>query len=480
MNTPPTNKKDRQKASKTAPKAKANPLWGGQFDSGPDALMAAINQSIDVDRRLYRQDIAGSKAHAIMLAKQGIISAKDNAAIQKGLDQIKLEIEADTFPFRAELEDIHMNIEVRLKELIGEPAGKLHTARSRNDQVATDFRLWVRDAIDVLDVELRNVQAAMLARAEEYAQIIMPGFTHLQVAQPVTFGHHLMAYVEMLGRDRGRLKDCRARLNESPLGAAALAGTSFPLDRHATAKALGFTAPMSNSLDAVASRDFALEFLAACSICAVHLSRLAEEFVIWSSAQFRFIHLSDRFTSGSSIMPQKRNPDAAELLRAKTGRINGNLIALLTILKGLTLAYNKDLQEDKPPVFDSFDQLSLCLRVTEGMVRDFGVHADILRHQAASGYSTATDLADWLVRELRIPFREAHHITAKIVKLAAASRVGLEDVPLKDMQKLDKRIHQGIYDVLSVEQSVRSRESFGGTAPKRVREAIKAARKKYL
>jgi argininosuccinate lyase len=477
---PPKNRNQTQKASKTAPKTKANPLWGGQFDSGPDALMAAINQSIDVDQRFYRQDIAGSKAHAAMLAKQGIITAKENAAIQKGLDQILLEIDAGKFPFRAELEDIHMNIEVRLKEIIGDAAGRLHTARSRNDQVATDFRLWVRDAAIAMDAVLKQLQTALIERAEQSSDAVIPGFTHLQVAQPVTLGHHLLAYVEMFGRDRGRFADCLTRLNESPLGAAALAGTSFPIDRFATAKALGFDRPMSNSLDAVSSRDFALEFLAACSICATHISRFAEECVIWSSAQFNFIRFSDRFSSGSSIMPQKRNPDAAELLRAKVGCINGHLVALLTVMKGLTLAYNKDMQEDKEQVFAAFDQLELSVAVMTGMVRDFSVHGDVLRVAAAEGYSTATDLADWLVRKLNMPFRDAHHITASIVKVAAQKKLYLTELPLAEMQKIHPKITKDVFGVLSVEDSVKSRVSFGGTSPKRVREAIKAARKKYL
>lgn len=468
------------KNTQVARKDTSNPMWGGQFASGPAALMAAINQSIEFDQRLYRQDIDGSKAHAQMLAKQGILSAKENAAIQKGLDKIRLEIESNSLKFKPELEDIHMNIESRLKEIIGEPAGRLHTARSRNDQVATDFRLWVRDAADVLDTEIKMLQKALIGRAEEHAKTLMPGFTHLQVAQPVTLGHHLMAYVEMLGRDRSRFKDCRVRLNESPLGSAALAGTSFPIDRHMSAKTLGFSAPMANSLDGVASRDFALEFLSACSICATNLSRLAEEFVVWSSAQFNFIQFSDRFSTGSSIMPQKRNPDAAELLRAKTGRITGCLISLLTVMKGLTLAYNKDMQEDKEPVFEAFDQLSLSVKVAAGMVDDFKAHPEVLQKAAQQGYSTATDLADWLVYTLKVPFREAHHITANIVKRASQKKLQLHELTLSDMQSVYKPITKDVFSVLTVENSVKSRTSFGGTSPVRVREAIKVARKKYL
>jgi argininosuccinate lyase len=436
MSMKSSTRKPKAPTTKSAKNGKANPMWGGQFSMAPDALMAAINQSIDVDKRLYRQDIAGSKAHADMLCKQGIISVKENAAIQKGLDAIKLEIDSEKFNFKPQLEDIHMNIEARLKEIIGAAAGKLHTARSRNDQVATDFRLWVRDAATAMDAALKQLQNALIERAEEFSDAVMPGFTHLQTAQPVTLGHHLLAYVEMFGRDRGRFADCRIRLNESPLGAAALAGTSFAIDRFATAKALGFDKPMSNSLDAVSSRDFALEFLAACSICATHISRFSEECVIWSSAQFNFIRFSDRFSSGSSIMPQKRNPDAAELLRAKVGRINGHLVALLTVMKGLTLAYNKDMQEDKEQVFAAFDQLELSVAVMTGMVRDFSVHADVMRGAAGQGYSTATDLADWLVRTLNMPFRDAHHITANIVKVAAQKKLYLSELPLVEMQKI--------------------------------------------
>ena len=476
--TKPSTKPGKQKAKATA--LAPNPLWGGQYAKGPSALMAAINQSIDVDKRLYAQDIAGSKAHAEMLARQKIIGRKEADTLIKGLDAVKKEIESGKFPFRAELEDIHMNVEVRLKELVGEAAGRLHTARSRNDQVATDFRLWTRDALDALDADMQALQASLLKRAEEFAGAVMPGFTHLQVAQPITLGHHLLAYVEMLGRDRSRAADCRARLNESPLGAAALAGTSFPLDRHFTAKALGFAAPMSNSLDAVASRDFALEFLSACSICATHLSRLAEEFVIWSSAQFGFVRLSDGFTTGSSIMPQKRNPDAAELLRAKTGRIYGALITLLTVMKGLTLAYNKDMQEDKEPVFAAFDALSLMLKVMTGMVADFTIDAKRMKASADEGFSTATDLADWLVRTQNMPFRDAHHVTAKVVKLASDKGCKLHELSLKDMQTVHPRITKDVFDVLGVEKSVSSRTSFGGTSPANVKKAILAAKRKYV
>ena len=458
----------------------ANSLWGGRFDSGPDALMARINASIDFDKRLYAQDIRASLAHAAMLARQRIISAKDGDAIAAGLTKVLRRIEAGDFEFSAALEDIHMNVEARLTEDIGEAGGRLHTARSRNDQVATDFRLWVRDACDGVDRALRDLQAALIDKAERHADSVMPGFTHLQSAQPVTFGHHMLAYVEMLGRDRGRFADCRARLNESPLGAAALAGTPYPIDRAMTAKALGFARPMANSIDAVSARDFAIEFLAAAAISAMHLSRFAEELVIWSSAQFRFVKLSDGFTTGSSIMPQKRNPDAAELVRAKGGRINGALIALLTVMKGLPLAYSKDMQEDKEPVFDAADNLTLCLHAMTGMARDMTVNTDLLRQAASAGFSTATDLADWLVREAGLPFRRAHHVTGQLVKLAESKGVGLPELALAEMQAVEPAITRGVFGVLSVERSVASRTSFGGTAPRRVRAAAKAARKKFL
>ncbi len=449
-----------------------NKMWGGRFKSGPDAIMQEINASISFDQRLFAQDIAGSKAHAAMLAKQGIISKTDASEIKRGLDQVQVEIETGTFTFSTALEDIHLNIESRLKEIIGAAAGRLHTARSRNDQIATDFRLYIRDTVDHLDGQLKNLQLALVEKAVTHARTIMPGFTHLQVAQPITFGHHCLAYVEMLARDRSRLADARKRLNENPLGAAALAGTSFPIDRVATSKALGFDRPMRNSLDAVADRDFVLEFLAIAAICATHLSRLAEEIVIWSTAQFRFVTLSDKFTTGSSIMPQKRNPDAAELVRAKPGRILGALVSLLVIMKGLPLAYSKDMQEDKEPAFDAIDSLSLAIAATAGMVRDLVPNAGAMRASAATGFSTATDLADWLVRTLNVPFREAHHITGSLVALAEKHSCGLSDLKLADMQKIEPKITRDVYKVLTVEASVASRKSFGGTAPSNVaREA---------
>ena len=447
----------------------ANKMWGGRFQSGPDAIMEEINASIGFDKRLFRQDIAGSKAHAGMLAKQAIISKTDATEIRRGLDQVQAEIEAGTFTFSRALEDIHLNVESRLKDIIGPAAGRLHTARSRNDQVALDFRLYVRDTIDHFDQQLKELQLALAAKAEAHAATIMPGFTHLQVAQPVTFGHHLLAYVEMLARDRSRLADARKRMNENPLGAAALAGTSFPIDRHDTAKALGFDRPTRNSLDTVADRDFVLETLSACAICAIHLSRLAEEIVIWSTSQFRFVKLSDKFTTGSSIMPQKRNPDAAELMRAKPGRIIGALLALLTVMKGLPLTYSKDMQEDKEPAFDAFDNLSLSLAAATGMVNDMVPNEAEMRKAAASGFSTATDLADWLVRTLKMPFREAHHVTGSLVALAETEGCDLPELPLSLMHRVEPRITKEVYKVLSVENSVASRVSFGGTAPKNVR-----------
>jgi len=447
-----------------------NKMWGGRFRSGPDAIMEEINASIGFDQRLFAQDIAGSKAHAAMLAAQGIISKTDAAEIRKGLDAIAREIEDGTFTFSRALEDIHLNVESRLKELIGPAAGRLHTARSRNDQVALDFRLYVRDTIDHLDLQLKDLQLGLAEKAEAQAATIMPGFTHLQVAQPVTFGHHCLAYVEMLARDRSRLADARRRMNENPLGAAALAGTSFPIDRHATARALGFDRPTRNSLDTVADRDFVLETLSACAICAVHLSRLAEEIVIWSTSQFRFVKLSDKFTTGSSIMPQKRNPDAAELVRAKPGRIIGALTALLTVMKGLPLTYSKDMQEDKEPAFDAFDNMSLAIAATTGMVRDLAPNAEEMRKAAAAGFSTATDLADWLVRTLKMPFREAHHVTGSLVALAETEGCDLPELPLKLMQSVEPRITRDVYKVLTVENSVASRTSYGGTAPKNVRK----------
>jgi argininosuccinate lyase len=447
----------------------SNKMWGGRFADSPDAIMEEINVSIDVDRHLYAQDIAASKAHAAMLAAQGIISANDAKNIAGGLDTILSEITAGTFTFKRALEDIHMNVESRLAELIGPAAGRLHTARSRNDQVATDFRLYVRDTIDDIDGALAAFQRALAERAAEHADTVMPGFTHLQTAQPVTFGHHLLAYIEMAARDRGRFADARRRLNESPLGAAALAGTSFPIDRHATAKVLGFDRPMANSLDAVSDRDFVLETLSAAAIAAVHLSRFAEEIVIWTSPLVGLVRLSDKFTTGSSIMPQKRNPDAAELVRAKTGRVIGALNALLIVMKGLPLAYQKDMQEDKEGAMQAFAALSLAVRAMTGMVRD--VVADEARMAAAAGegYATATDLADWLVRTLKMPFREAHHVTGRIVARAAEQGVALHEVPLKEMQAIEPRITADVLDVLSVRASVDSRTSFGGTAPANVR-----------
>ncbi|MFQ5970729.1 MAG: argininosuccinate lyase [Alphaproteobacteria bacterium] len=469
-----------RKDSKTRKKTPVSGSRSGRFSDGPSDTMQRINASIDVDKRLHAQDIAGSKAHASMLVRQGILSEKDGAAIARGLDTISRELEAGEFQFSAALEDIHMNIEARLHELIGEVAGRLHTARSRNDQVATDLRLWVRDAIDGLDAQLRGLQAALIDRAEEHAETIMPGFTHLQAAQPVTFGHHLLAYVEMFGRDRGRFADCRRRANESPLGAAALAGTSFPIDRQLTAAALGFDRPAANSLDAVSDRDFTIEFAAAASLTVAHLSRLAEEIVLWCSHGFDYITLSDAYTTGSSIMPQKRNPDAAELVRAKAGRIFGALNALLVVMKGLPLAYGKDMQEDKEPVFDTADSLALCLAAMTGMVRDLDANTEAMREATSVGFPTATDLADWLTRELGLPFRQAHHLTGRIVQLAEKRGVGLAELSLRDLRSVEPKISESVYDVLSVDASVRSRNSFGGTAPERVREAVADARRRYL
>jgi argininosuccinate lyase len=451
----------------------ANKMWGGRFRAGPDAIMAEINASIDFDRRLYAQDIAGSRAHVEMLARQGIIGKSDAAKIKRGLARIQAEIAGGAFKFSRALEDIHLNIESRLKDLIGPAAGRLHTARSRNDQVAVDFRLYVRDTIDHFDGQLADLQVALAEKALAHAGTIMPGFTHLQVAQPVTFGHHCLAYVEMLARDRSRLADARRRLNECPLGAAALAGTSFPIDRHATARALGFAGPTRNSLDSVADRDFVLEVLAAATICATHLSRLAEEIVVWATAQFRFVRLSDKFTTGSSIMPQKRNPDAAELVRAKPGRILGAFVGLVTVMKGLPLTYSKDMQEDKEPAFDAFDSLSLAIAAMAGMVRDMRPDAAAMRAAAATGFSTATDLADWLVRVLKLPFREAHHVAGKLVAMAEAQGCDLAQLKLADMRKIEPRISGDVYKVLTVEASVASRASFGGTAPQNVRKEAK-------
>ena len=451
----------------------ANTMWGGRFAAGPDAIMEAINASIGFDQRLAAQDIEGSRAHAAMLAATGIIESSDAEAIREGLLTVLSEIEAGTFQFSTALEDIHMNVEARLKEVIGEPAGRLHTGRSRNDQVALDFRMWVRDQCDAAIAGIEALQKALLGQAEAGADWVMPGFTHLQTAQPVTWGHHMMAYVEMLGRDASRFADARARMNESPLGAAALAGTSFPIDRHMTSEALGFDRPSANSLDAVADRDFALEFLAASSICAMHLSRFAEELVIWSSAQFRFVAMSDRFSTGSSIMPQKKNPDAAELVRAKIGRVLGATVGLFTVMKGLPLTYSKDMQEDKEQVFDAADSLMLALAAMEGMVGDMSGNPDALRAAASSGFSTATDLADWLVREAGLPFRDAHHVTGRLVALAEAEHCDLPDLTLDQMKSAHEAITEGVFDVLGVDNSVASRTSYGGTAPEQVRAQIK-------
>ena len=450
----------------------SNQMWGGRFASGPDAIMEAINASIGFDQRLATQDIAGSRAHVAMLAAQSIISDSDFEAIEEGLITILSEIEAGKFVFSSKLEDIHMNIEARLKDLVGEPASRLHTARSRNDQVATDFKLWVRDQLDACEVALTGLIHALIAQAEQGADWVMPGFTHLQTAQPVTWGHHMMAYVEMFGRDLSRLRDARKRMSECPLGAAALAGTSFPIDRNSTAAALGFDRPAANSLDAVSDRDFALEFLGLASICAMHLSRFAEELVIWSSAQFRFVSLSDRFSTGSSIMPQKKNPDAAELIRAKIGRIFGANVALMLVMKGLPLAYSKDMQEDKEQVFDAADNLLLALAAMQGMVADLQANKAALCAAAGAGFSTATDLADWLVRSLNMPFRDAHHVTGSLVALAEAEKCELQDLSLTQMHSVDPAITKEVYDVLGVENSVASRISYGGTAPAQVRAQI--------
>jgi len=451
---------------------KENTMWGGRFSAGPDAIMEEINASIDFDQKLYAQDIAGSKAHAAMLHDQGILSSADHAAIDQGLDTISSEIEAGEFKFSRALEDIHMNVESRLRELIGTAAGRLHTARSRNDQVAVDFRMWVRGKTAAMDANITALMQAFLVRAQEHADTVMPGFTHLQTAQPVTFGHHCLAYVEMLARDKSRFADAHERMNESPLGAAALAGTGFNIDRHATAKALGFREPTRNSLDSVSDRDFALEFLTCASICATHLSRLAEEIVIWSTPQFGFVRLSDKFSTGSSIMPQKKNPDAAELVRAKVGRINGALISLLTVMKGLPLSYSKDMQEDKEVVFDAAETLELSLAAMTGMISDMDVMKDAMAAAAGSGFSTATDLADWLVREAGLPFRDAHHATGTAVALAEKNGCDLAELDLADLQAINPAITKDVYDVLTVQASVASRTSFGGTAPDNVRAQI--------
>ncbi len=448
-------------------------MWGGRFSGKPAELMQAINVSIGFDKRLAAQDLAGSRAHAAMLRAAGVISSEDEAAIQQGLGAIAAEIEGGTFPFRDEFEDIHMNVEARLRELIGPAAGRLHTARSRNDQVAVDFRMWVREACDRTVAQLKDLQRALLTKAEAHAGDVMPGFTHLQPAQPVTFGHHLMAYVEMFGRDAGRFADARVRMNECPLGAAALAGSPFPIDRHMTAEALGFDRPTANSLDSTSDRDFALEALAAGSICAIHLSRLAEEIVIWMTPQFGFVRLSDAFTTGSSIMPQKKNPDAAELIRAKVGRLLASFQQLAVVMKGLPLTYSKDMQEDKVPTFEAFDALELSLLAMTGMVADLSPNTANMAKAAGSGFSTATDLADWLVRELNLPFRDAHHVTGAAVKRAEELGVDLSGLPLDELQKLNPGITADIYGVLTAEASVASRKSYGGTSPDQVRAQIK-------
>ncbi len=455
-------------------------MWGGRFGAGPTAIMEEINTSVGFDQRLAKQDVRGSRAHCAMLVAQGIISKADGEAIQEGLTRIEKDIAAGAFVFKRSLEDVHMNVESRLADLIGAPAGRLHTARSRNDQVATDFRMWVRAAIETLGDEIRKLQSVLIDKAELEAATIMPGFTHLQAAQPVTFGHHLLAYVEMFGRDRGRLADARKRLNECPLGAGAIAGTSFPIDRTLSAEKLDFDRPMANSMDAVSDRDFALEFLAAAAILATHMSRFAEEMVIWASAQFGFIKFSDAFSTGSSMMPQKRNPDAAELVRAKAGRVFGNLFSLLTVMKGLPLTYSKDMQEDKEAVFGAFDTLELCLAAMTGMVVDMKPDAARMKASASAGFTTATDLADWVTQKLNIPFRDAHHITGRIVKFAEGKGCDLAELTLADMQMAEPRITQDIFSVLTVEASAASRTSFGGTSPANVRAQVEAARKRFL
>ncbi|MFL2770060.1 MAG: argininosuccinate lyase [Rhodospirillaceae bacterium] len=455
-------------------------IWGGRFSGAPSNIMEAINISINFDQRLAKQDIRGSRAHCAMLVAQGILAKDDGTAIMAGLTKIEKDIDAGTFTFRRALEDIHMNIEGHLTELIGEPAGRLHAARSRNDQVATDLRLWVREAIDTLDKQIQALQEAMIKKAEAHSDTIMPGFTHLQAAQPVTFGHHMLAYVEMLGRDRGRLSDARNRMNESPLGAGAMAGTSFTIDRDRTSADLGFNQPMTNSLDAVSDRDFALEFLSNAAITSIHLSRLAEELTIWTSAQFSFVSFTDAFSTGSSMMPQKRNPDAAELVRGKAGSIIGALTGLLIVMKGLPLTYSKDMQEDKEPVFDAFDTLELCLAAMTGMVNDMCVNKDRMYAAAGAGYTTATDLADWLVQAKDVPFREAHHIAGQAVKAAEAQSCGLEDLTEKDLKTIDDRLTREVLSVVTLEASVMSKKSYGGTSPDNVRVQIEAARGRFL
>ena len=457
-----------------------NPIWGGRFNNRPNSIVEEINSSIHFDWRLFREDIECSKAHAKMLAAVDIINDKDEKQILDGLDTILKEIEEGLFKFNPELEDIHMNVENRLTDLIGETAGKLHTARSRNDQVATDFKLWVRNAIDQSDQQLKELQSALIDRAEEHTNTILPGLTHMQNAQPITLGHHFLSYVEMFGRDRSRFVDARKRLNECPLGSAALAGTSFPINRQMTSSALGFDQPTRNSLDSVSDRDFALESLAAASLCSSHLSRLGEEIVLWSSSQFKFIRLSDSFSTGSSIMPQKRNPDAAELIRGKNGRISGSLFSLLTSMKGLSLAYSKDMQEDKEPVFNAFDTLSLCLRAATGMICDMTINVELMQKSAGTEYSTATELADWLVKNLDIPFRKAHELTGKIVKLSESKSLQLWELPLSELQRIEPKITKDAQKVLLPCSAVQSRNSFGGTSPDQVKIQINDARERFL
>ena len=460
--------------------AQGNAIWGGRFDAGPDAVMEAINASVEFDKRMYAQDIAASIAHARMLSAQGIISSVDSDSIISGLQEIQEEIEKGKFVFSRALEDIHMNVESRLSELIGDSAGRLHTARSRNDQVTTDFRLWVRDAIDHIDHKMKSLQKVLLDQAESHVESIMPGLTHLQTAQPVTLGHHLMAYVEMIGRDRSRFADCRVRMNESPLGAVALAGTSFPIDRQMTAEVLGFDRPMVNSIDAVSDRDFALEFLASGAILSVHLSRLAEEYVLWCSQQFSYASLGDAFATGSSIMPQKKNPDAAELIRGKAGRVIGSLVGLLTVIKGMPMTYGKDMQEDKEPCFEALDTLELCLSAMTGMLSNTTFDKDRMAEDLTSGFATATDLADWLVRVLGLPFRQAHHVTGAIIKIAEEKKCELNSLTLTEMQSVEGRITDDIFTVLNPYSSVASRNSFGGTSPENVRRSIAIARRRFL
>ena len=458
----------------------ASAMWGGRFSGGPNDIMEEINASIGFDQRFFAQDIRASKAHALMLGAQNIITPEDAKSICEGLDQVYGEIETGTFTFKRSLEDIHMNVEARLKEIIGEPGGRLHTGRSRNDQVANDFKLWVRDAIDQMDVAMQAMQEALIDQAEAHSDSAMPGFTHMQIAQPVTLGHHLLAYVEMLGRDRSRLIDGRKRMNECVLGAAALAGTSFPIDRHMTAKALGFDRPSANSLDSVADRDYVLEYLSTLSITSVHLSRLAEEYVLWCSVQFGYARLGDSFSTGSSIMPQKRNPDAAELIRAKSGRVIGSLNALLIVMKGLPMTYGKDMQEDKEPIFDAHDTVMLSLAAMTGMLSDTTFNKERMAADAGKGFSTATDLADWLVRVLGMPFRDAHHVTGAVVKMAEDKGLGLDDLTLDDLQSIEPKIMNAVFEILSVDNSLKSRISVGGTAPSNVVSACAEARKRFL